>query len=98
MRGFPVESREFEAGLGRWWNLSNRLGHVVLVLPVDVSLDLGFIEPDGGNEIPHAPDALFLKVQLSHEFDALAEGEAGGGFQFSFHTDNPARRRRRVRW
>ena len=48
----------------------------MFVLPVDVAFDLGLIESDGGDEIPHAPDTLSLEVDLPNEFEALAQVEA----------------------
>lgn len=48
---------------------TSSFGLFFLALPLDVTLYLCFVQADGGREIPNTPDAVFLKVHVSNEFE-----------------------------
>ncbi len=55
----------------------------------DIALDHLFVQADGGDEIPHAPDAA-VEIHLADEFEFLLEDLAGFGFQ-SLHDGGNGR-------
>ena len=66
LRGFLWGSREPE---------SHRSTGVFLALVFDIALDGGFVEPNGGDKVPDAPDAA-VEVHLPDEFEALFDSDA----------------------
>ena len=62
--------------------ISMSLGHFSLVLPFNVSSYLRLIETYRGYEIPHTPNALFLKVSFFDKLKPFSKVEAWSSFEF----------------
>lgn len=51
----------------------DRLGLLAFGLPGDILLYPFLVQPYGRGEISHAPDAVFLKIDVSNEFEFLTQ-------------------------
>ena len=60
-RGFLLRHEDLEQSRALWFLLS--------ALPFDVAFYVSLVEPHGGREVPDAPDAVFVEVDLTDEFE-----------------------------